>query len=173
MTNNYRIMNKNILFLTGLLLLASCNNKKGTSFSINEIAVKNYEVYGEKISSEQIYYKKAITEKYKNLSEGDTVDIAFSSTVNDVCKAKGCWMKIALNTENETMVKFKDYGFFVPKDIENDTVIIQGKAFVSEISVDEQRHFASDAGKTEKEIAAITKPKKSFSFIANGVLIKK
>ena len=41
------------------------------------------------------------------------------------------------------------------------------------MSVAEQRHYAEDAGKTAKEIAAIKKPKQSLSFIADGVKIEK
>lgn len=167
-------MKKNILFFAGLLLLISCNSstKKENSFSASAISKENYKSFGNVISSEHVYYKNTMREKYEDLQEGDTISIAFSSTVNAVCKAKGCWMKVALGKDKETMVKFKDYGFFVPKDVEKDTVIVQGKAFVSEISVEEQRHFASDAGKTEEEIASISTPKRSYSFIAEGVLIK-
>ncbi len=163
-------MNKIVFFLMVLLITTgSCTNK----FSIKDTELTNYDSFGDQISSEDIYFKNAIAEKYEDIKEGDTVNIAFTSTVNDVCKAKGCWMKVALDNDKETMVKFKNYGFFVPKDIENQTVIVQGKAFVSEMSVEEQQHFANDAGKSKAEIAAITTPKKTYSFIADGVLIKK
>ena len=81
---------------------------------------------------------------------------------------------MTLNLENgeEAMVKFKDYGFFMPKDISGKEVILNGKAFVNEVPVDEQRHYAEDAGKSKEEIAAITQPKKTYSFEADGVLIK-
>ncbi|SEL79909.1 protein of unknown function [Aquimarina amphilecti] len=167
-------MKKITLFFAGLSCLVACNSveKEKESFSIQDITISQYDNFGEEISSEAVLYKEAIAEKYKDLNEGDTIDIAFSSTVNDVCKAKGCWMKVALNDDQETMVKFKDYGFFVPKDIENDTIIVQGRAYVSETSVEELRHLASDAGKSETEIAAITAPKKTYSFMAEGVLVK-
>ncbi|MHA7058242.1 DUF4920 domain-containing protein [Aquimarina sp. M1] len=165
-------MKKITLFFAGLSFLVACNSVEKESFSVQDIALSEYSNYGGKISSEAILYKDAIAEKYKNLVEGDTIDVAFSSTVNDVCKAKGCWMKVALDGEQETMVKFKDYGFFVPKDIESDTIIVQGRAYVSETSVEELRHLALDAGKSEEEIAAITTPKKTYSFMANGVLVK-
>ena len=173
MTNNYRIMNKIQLFLTvSLLIMISCTNNQKDSFAIQETALENYSPYGGEIVQDRVFYQGALAEKYQEMNVGDTLDIAFTSTVNDVCKAKGCWMKLAINKDEETMVKFKDYGFFVPKDIENDTVIVQGKAFVTEMSVEDQRHYASDAGKSEEEIATITKPKKTYSFIADGVLIK-
>ena len=92
--------------------------------------------------------------------------------VNGVCKAKGCWMKVGLSDDIETTVRFKNYGFFVPMDIENDTVIVKGKAYVSETSIEELRHLAADAGKSEEEIAAINKTKKTYSLMADGVLVK-
>jgi hypothetical protein len=69
------------------------------------------------------------------------------------------------------MVKFKDYGFFMPKNIAGEEVIVEGVAFVEEVSVDEQRHYAEDAGKSPDEIAEITEPKRTLSFISSGVLI--
>jgi len=81
-------------------------------------------------------------------------------------------MTIPLDKEQEIMVKFKDYGFFVPTDIEKDSVIVQGKAFVNEMSVEEQRHYAMDAGKPQEEIEKITTPKRTYSFVANSVLIQ-
>ena len=71
------------------------------------------------------------------------------------------------------MVRFKDYGFFMPLDAAEKEVIVAGKAYVKETSVDELRHYAEDAGKTQEEIALITEPKKEFAFEANGVLMKK
>jgi len=167
-------MKKIVLFFTILAGFLACDTakKEEESFSMLDIAVSEYSSYGGKVSAEKVLYKDAIAQKYKDLTEGDTIAIAFSSTVNDVCKAKGCWMKVDLGTEKETMVKFKDYGFFVPKNIENDTIIVQGKAYVSETSVDELRHLAADAGKSEDEIAAITAPEKTYSFMADGVLVK-
>lgn len=167
-------MNKSILFLTGLLVLAtSCSDKNQVSIAKGDIMIKNYDSHGGVVSAKEIYTNNGITKTYENLTQKDTIDVAFMGTVNSVCKAKGCWMRVSLNDGNETMVKFKDYGFFVPKDIENDTVIVQGKAFVSVVSVEEQRHYAEDAGKSKEELAAITEPKKTYSFIADGVLIKK
>ena len=59
----------------------------------------------------------------------------------------------------------------MPKNIADKDVIVNGKAYVTEVSVDEQRHYAEDAGKTEEEIAAITEPKRTLSFEADGVLL--
>ena len=81
-------------------------------------------------------------------------------------------MKLPLTAEKEVMVRFKDYGFFMPLDSQGKEVVLEGKAFVQTTSVAELRHYAKDAGKSKEEIAAITTSKKEFSFEANGVLLK-
>ena len=43
---------------------------------------------------------------------------------------------------------------------------------MSKTSVEDLKHYALDAGKSESEIAAITKPKIEYSFEADGVLLK-
>ncbi len=111
-------------------------------------------------------------EKYQNLAITDTVQAKFTGEVLAVCQAKGCWMKLALQDGQEAMVRFKDYGFFMPKDIAGRKVVVSGLAFVSEMSVEDQRHYAKDAGTSDEEIAEITTPKKTFGFEAEGVVLK-
>ena len=111
-------------------------------------------------------------EKFSNLKDGDTIEVSFKTTVNSVCKGKGCWMTLDLPQEEDVMVKFKDYGFFVPMDIEEKEVVVNGKAFVAEVSVEEQQHYAEDKGDSPEKIAAITQPKRTLTFLADGVLIK-
>lgn len=132
----------------------------------------NYSLVGGEFTADNSLNAKRMTTEFQNLKTGDTISVKFSSRVKEVCTAKGCWMKLQLRDNEEVMVKFRDYAFFVPKDIEGKEVIVKGKAFISTVSVEEQRHFAEDAGKTSEEIAAITETVKTFSFLADGVLIK-
>lgn len=127
---------------------------------------------GEEVEATNILSAYQMQERYAGLKVGDTLNVAFKGDVASVCKNKGCWMKVTLDNGQEVMVKFKDYAFFVPKDIENKEVILEGKAYVSEMSVDDRRHYAEDAGKTADEINAITEPEITLSFLANGVKIK-
>lgn len=99
----------------------------------------------------------------------DTMVLTVQGTVNEVCQAKGCWMTIA--GDDEVMVKFKDYGFFMPKDISGQEVVMHGKAYYQTTPIDELRHYAEDAGKSAEEIAAITEPKRELHFLASGVLL--
>ena len=54
--------------------------------------------------------------KFADLKEGDTLEVKFKSEINEVCQKKGCWMTLDLADDKEAFVKFKDYGFFVPKN---------------------------------------------------------
>lgn len=94
-----------------------------------------------------------------------------SGKVVEVCQEKGCWMKVEKENGETLMVKFKDYGFFMPKDIQGKEVILDGEAVVKEVSVKQQKHYAKDAGKPAEEIEKIKAPKKEVQFIAKGVLV--
>lgn len=164
-----------ILAVVGLLI-ASCNetNKQETEINETEVELKEiaYQTFGDTITDKDVITKDEMLAKYSSLKAGDTIDVKFTAKVNEVCQSKGCWMQMDLG-EEEAMVKFKDYAFFMPKDIAGEEIIVSGKAFINEMSVDEQRHYAEDAGKTKEEIEAITEPKRTLSFTSNGVLIAK
>jgi len=132
----------------------------------------DYKSFGKKINTSNVIDAEEMYEAYASMNVGDSMDVKVMAKVNAVCQAKGCWMKLDLGNGEEAMVKFKDYGFFMPKDIAGEDVIVNGKAFVNEVPVDEQRHYAEDGGATQDEIAQITEPKKTFSFEADGALLK-
>lgn len=126
------------------------------------------EYFGDKISEEGAI---EATQVLAALGENDSVQLKVKGTVEQVCQAKGCWM--TLNTgENNMMVRFKDYGFFVPMNISGKETVIEGIAKVERYSVEELKHYAEDEGKTEDEIAAITEPEMKLSFEATGVIVK-
>lgn len=159
-----------------VITLFSCKNTENQSVaepnadSSKEVA---YAVYGEEFSTGKELNANEMNREFAELKAGDTLKVSFRSTVESVCKNKGCWMTLELPEEHDNvMVKFQDYGFFVPKDIENKEVVVHGKAYITEVSVEEQRHYAEDKGQPEEEIAAIAQPKKTLSFLADGVLIK-
>lgn len=166
-------MKKLLFILIVLAATVACKDKKETEETVaeevQEKAETAYASFGEEISPNEAISLAEAAERYKNLKVGDTVPLKFTSKVKEVCQNKGCWMKLDLG-EEETMVKFKDYGFFMPKDLTGE-VIVEGVAFVDEMSVEDQRHYAEDAGKTPEEIAAITEPKRTLSFISHGVLV--
>lgn len=80
-------------------------------------------------------------------------------------------MNLKIDENTTAFVKMKDYAFFVPTDIVNKTVVLEGIAFIKETSVSELKHYAEDAKKPQSEIDAIKEPKKEIRFLANGILV--
>lgn len=93
--------------------------------------------------------------------------------VVEVCKKKGCFMKLERPSGDAVMVKFRNYGFFMPQNIVGKTIVLEGEAKVNETSVERLKHFAEDAGKSKEEIAKITGPKKDIVIVADGVVVVK
>ena len=125
--------------------------------------------YGEKIDLEEIEnYKK---DKNFLLSNSEK-NIKIQGKILSTCPMKGCWMKIGV--ENDTvLVRFKDYGFFVPKTgSQGKSTVINGKLSIDTISIKQLKHYAEDAGKSKEEIALINRPEITLSFLADGVIIK-
>ena len=161
-----------IILVAGMSLIACKEEKKeaDVAFAKAETTQEDYVSYGAEITADKAMAATDISEKYASLKAGDTAVVKFEAPINAVCKSKGCWMRLDIADE-EVFVKFKDYGFFVPTDASGEA-IVEGKAYLEEVSVDELKHMAEDAGKSEDEIAAITSPKKELRFMADGVLIK-
>ena len=108
------------------------------------------------------------------MEKADSVSTKVTGKVSAVCKVKGCWMTMVSETpgQPDMRVTFKNYAFFMPKDIVGKTVILDGFALVETTSVADQRHYAEDAGQTKEQIEKITTPKRELTFEAAGVVIK-
>lgn len=119
--------------------------------------------------------KNAITyeQLIPKMATVDSMPAKVSGQVIAVCQKKGCWMTIqsAQAGRPEMRVTFKDYAFFMPKDLSGKRVVVDGFARVETTPVEVLRHFAQDAGKSAEEIARITEPKRELTFEAAGVLV--
>ncbi|HEX8561486.1 MAG TPA: DUF4920 domain-containing protein [Flavobacterium sp.] len=131
-----------------------------------------YASFGSKIAADKALTKEQMLAKYRAMKKGDTIAVKFKSLITDVCKKKGCWMKMDLAGEKESFVRFKDYGFFVPLNADQSEAIVSGKAYLDVISVEELKHYAKDGGESQEAIDKITSPKVTYAFQADGVLIQ-
>ena len=166
-------MKKIILLALLTLSFVACKNSGTSAENAQDQALENVQEFvsfGAEISADGAIDAEAMMAIYADLKEGDTIATKFQGSVNSVCKMKGCWMRLAVG-DQEAFVKFKDYGFFVPKYLSEVEVIVSGKAYVSKTSVEDLKHFAQDAGKPQEEIDAITEPELSLDFMADGVLV--
>ena len=135
------------------------------SFSQNN---NNYERYGELFETTEIINYELERDNFLNSSS----KVKIEGEILSSCPMKGCWMKISVEKDT-VLVRFKDYGFFVPKNgIEGKATVINGNLSVDTLSIAQLQHYAEDAGKSKEEIALISKPEITISFLADGVLIK-
>jgi hypothetical protein len=124
--------------------------------------------YGAKITRDNA----VSVDKFKEEIKGkDSLRIKLDVPIVEACKVKGCWMNVDMGNGQTMMVRFKDYGFFVPKDCGGKKAIIEGYAYTEVVGVDMLKHYAKDAGKSKKEINAITQPETRLTFTADGVII--
>lgn len=163
-------MKKTILVAIAVFSMIAC--KKEEVKEVAEVKTENFKTFGDSISTDGVISKEDLLAKYETLKEGDTIEVKFRSEIKDVCQKKGCWMNMSLNEDKNAFVRFKDYGFFMPLNAAGSEAIVNGKAFISVETVDELKHYAKDAGKSQAAIDSITEPKVSYSFLSNGVLIK-
>ena len=151
---------------------------KKTLFYILTILIVNLNIansqnkgnyYGEEFSILDVKDYSSNKLDFLNNSENK---IRIEGEVLSTCPMKGCWMKIKADKDT-ILVRFKDYGFFVPTDgVTGNKTIINGKLKVDTLSIDLLRHYAEDAGKSHEEINEINNPEVSLTFLADGVIIK-
>jgi len=124
--------------------------------------------YGAKINAANAVEVNILEE---NLVSNPLFTGKVKGTVVSVCQEKGCWMKLEQTDGDGIMIRFKDYKFFVPKNISGKEVVLQGVAKMTTTSVEMLKHYAEDAGKSKEEIDKITEPKREIEFTASGVLV--
>jgi len=101
--------------------------------------------------------------------------VRLAAPITGVCQSKGCWMNLGkplANGNPPVFVKFKDYGFFVPKDASGRQAVVEGELSFKQETVAETKHYLEDAGKTE-EAKKVTEGRKVLRFMASGVAIEK
>ena len=162
---------KNTLIIIILAIsLFSCKQKVQSAQSPVQVGSTVYEGYGAALDAQSVLPINDLALSFSTMKKSDTLFTKVQGTIKEVCTKKGCWMTLDLGDEKDLMVRFKDYGFFMPLDAKGD-VIINGFATISETSVADLKHYAEDAGASELEIEAIVAPELTYSFEADGVLL--
>jgi hypothetical protein len=165
-------MLKNLFLCFGAaILLASCaNHGNKTQVSASTDPTKDGKHFGAIITTDHAITYDALIPKMATV---DSMPAKVTGKVSSVCQKKGCWMTLVSDQPGkpDMRVTFKDYAFFMPKDLAGKKVVIDGFAFVETTPVADLRHYAEDAGKTKAEIDAITQPKRELAFEAKGVVI--
>lgn len=170
-------MKKLTFFVAAIIGLAACNNNSETSTEVKEEPIETVvmqdSVYPYHAGAE-FDASLAITgeEAYTLLTDSiDTIPMTLKGNITAACQAKGCWMTVDMGENEDMMVKFKDYEFFVPLDAADHETVVEGVAIKQVTTVAELKHYAQDANASQDSIDAITEPKVEWMFMANGVSI--
>ncbi len=154
-----------------LIPLAMCLGFSAITFAQSTIKLADAGVtYGKTVTADNAVSTEALN---TTLSSDSVYNGKITGTVVEVCKKKGCFMKLQQANGTPIMVQFTDYAYFMPQNIVGKIVVVEGKAKVKETSVERLKHYAADAGKTKEEIAMINTTKKVISIMADGVLVVK
>ena len=138
-----------------------------------KLDAKAYDHFGAgiKVGAQPISLSEAI----KNADKLTGKTLRVEAEITGVCQAKGCWMnlgKLDPKGNPPLFVKFKDYGFFMPKDSSGRTAIVEGTMSFKQETVAETKHYLEDAGKHD-EAKKVTEGRTVLRFMASGVAIKK
>ncbi|TGD80874.1 DUF4920 domain-containing protein [Hymenobacter wooponensis] len=155
-----------------LLSLAACQSSPETAATQEPAASTTPAItgktYGAPISATGAL---PIATLQQALGNKDSAQVKLVGTADAVCQAKGCWLTMKTKDGQPMRVRFKEYAFFVPKDIVGKTVVVNGWAHRETVPVSDLQHYAQDAGKSKQEVAAITTPEQQYTFEADGVLV--
>lgn len=180
LTKYFLIMRKVFFYVAGLAILAACKNstiqaeekesgQEEISNSTEDAKTSAISFYGDTINEDGAL---AIADLSTMMEGHDSLAVKLTGVVNSSCQKKGCWMKMDMGDGQEMHVSFKDYSFFVPTNLNGENAIVDGYVTIDTIDVPFLKHLAEDAGKSEEEIAQITEPEITVSYVANGVIIK-
>jgi hypothetical protein len=162
---------KNLLLIfTVFIAITACKTDKKETVETPETIIK-YASFGDKISAENAISKNEMLQKFKSLKKGDTIQVKFKTKINKSCKKKGCWMRLDLGNNEESLVRFKDYGFFVPLNSAGKDVVVNGKAYLDVVTVAQLQHYAKDEGLSQDEINKITEDEVTYAIESDGVLL--
>ena len=93
--------------------------------------------------------------------------LAVRAPVAEVCRNKGCWM-VLTERGRSARVTFRDYAFFVPKDLAGKTVIAEGTLSRKVLSADEAEHLAKESGTPG---SSVPMPREEWSLIASSIVV--
>jgi hypothetical protein len=125
-----------------------------------------YKAFGDSVQSTSAPLALAEAIKTPNAQK----NIRVQAKVVEVCQKKGCWMMLA-DGSTTMRITFKNYGFFMPKDITGKTIIAEGILSEDTLAEKDARHYAEDAGKSKEDIAKIKGDQKTVAMVAQSVFV--
>jgi len=165
------------VIVIGLVLFVGCSGKSTKNEHAGHAEMHKIEGeplpptgnFGESISKEDALVAERALDK---ITMDTTFGLKLTGTIHEVCQHSGCWLTIEMDNGEELMVNMLDHAYEIPKDAAGKTVWAEGIAIRELIPVEMLKHYAEDAGKSQEEITAISKPEWKYTIDAKGVIIE-
>ena len=139
---------------------------KDEKYEVKGIELTDGTLYGTEIDSTQPVLK--IADIYANLDGYQKKVVVVEGDVTQVCQTMGCWTMIS-NGTNEIRAQTL-HKYFLPKDLKNVKAVVQGEFETLEITEEQAKHFAEEAGLPTDNIKG---PQKMYRVKATGIKILK
>lgn len=165
---------KYIKFLPVIIFLFSL-----TSFSQDDDIKKEGEKPEAKELTDGFLYGAEINAELKILNVADIwadtsafagKTVVLKGSMIEICRTGGCWTVLSDGTNN--IRALTQHKFIMPKDMDitGKVAVVEGVFSIKEITEDQAKHFAEEAG-TDPNL--ITGPQKMYRILATGIKILK
>lgn len=156
-----------LTFLVGCSISAFAQETAVIRLSEPVQVTETHEVFGAEMDSlGEVMSLKNIIQNEEELSGQE---VTLETVIAEVCEKKGCFF-VASEDGYSARITFKDYGFFIPTDSKGKKVTLVGTFEVKELTEDQAKHYAEDAG---QDPDAIEGPQKEYAIVASSVKVPK
>jgi hypothetical protein len=152
-----------------VLISASCGQTQQKPAQTGKVNTSSTGNFGDEFSAGNTLPATKVADLFTG---SDTAAVTISGNITASCKHTGCWMDLDMGNGETIHVTFKDEAFTIPLDAAGKNAVAQGIAIRELIPVETLKNYAKEEGKSDEEVAAITKPVYAYEFIADGVLIE-
>jgi len=155
-------MKRAALIIVISLFVLACTSEKSSNVQVNKW--KNYGFV--KVDSVDAKNLQDLQQAYAN---GYDEPFTVSATIEEICKAEGCWIQVQLPNSNSIRVSFKNH-FKIPTSTPlNTRVWFHGIPTIDTLSVEDLKHYAEDAGESKEFIEGIKTEEIEYGFEADGI----
>lgn len=155
-----------ILFFTLSVNAQDDNKKEGEKVEAKELS--DGTLYGADITADAKIL--SIADIYADTAGFSGKTVVLKGNMSELCRSGGCWTVLSDGTNNIRALTL--HKFIMPKemDITGKVAVVEGVFSVKEITEDQAKHFAEEAG-TDPNL--VVGPQKMYRIVATGIKILK
>ncbi len=157
---------KKYLPLVFLLLFISCTQSPKTQLH-GPKPLKGL-VYGDSVLDNNI---KDVSIIRDIMNDNTNMKMKVCGVINQIGKQKNCFALMEIGKGETMQINFKDASYYLPQKYIGKKVVVEGEVRVNNVSVEQQKNYALNMGKTPVQIQNITSAKTSLAFEATGLVV--